>query len=117
MLPTKVAILVLNGLNNQFDSLSSARWHSTNTHLSSLGILGTKPDLPFFLVNDSVMAAVTSQDQRSYIRIESQRNKTAREIFAALYEVMMPLATLVDQWQLPSNWNRLPPHQSDGSLS
>ena len=33
------------------------------------------------------MAAVTSQDQRSYIKIECQRNKTAKEIFAALQEV------------------------------
>ena len=33
------------------------------------------------------MAAVTSQDQRSYINIECQRNKTAKEIFAALQEV------------------------------
>ena len=30
---------------------------------------------------------VTPQDQRSYIEIESQRNKTAKEIFAALQEV------------------------------
>ena len=30
---------------------------------------------------------VTSQDQRSYIKIECQRNKTAKEIFAALQEV------------------------------
>ena len=33
------------------------------------------------------MAAVTSQGQRSYIKIECQRNKTAKEIFAALQEV------------------------------
>ena len=34
----------------------------------------------------SVMAAVTSQDQCSDIRIECQRNKTAKEIFSALQE-------------------------------
>ena len=33
------------------------------------------------------MAAVTSQDQRSYIKIERHRNKTAKEIFATLQEV------------------------------
>ena len=33
------------------------------------------------------MATVTSQDQRSYIKIECQRNKTAKEIFATLQEV------------------------------
>ena len=30
-------------------------------------------------VSVSVMAAVTSQNQRSYIKIECQRNKTAKE--------------------------------------
>ena len=34
----------------------------------------------------SVMVAVTSQDQRSYIKIECQCNKTAKEIFSALQE-------------------------------
>ena len=33
------------------------------------------------------MAAVTSQDQRSYIKIECQCNKIAKEIFATLQEV------------------------------
>ena len=37
-------------------------------------------------VTVSVMAAVTSQDQRSYTKIECQRNKTAMEIFSALQE-------------------------------
>ena len=32
----------------------------------------------------TVMAAITSQDQRSYIKIECQRNKTAKEIFRYL---------------------------------
>ena len=32
------------------------------------------------------MAAITSQDQRSYIKIECQRNKPAKEIFNALQE-------------------------------
>ena len=32
------------------------------------------------------MAAVTSQAQRSYIKIECQRNKTAKEIFSTLQE-------------------------------
>ena len=34
----------------------------------------------------SIMAAVTSQDQRSYIKIECQHNKTAKEICSALQE-------------------------------
>ena len=33
------------------------------------------------------MAAVTSQDQRSSIKIERHHNKTAKEIFATLPEV------------------------------
>ena len=33
------------------------------------------------------MATITSQDQRSYIKIECQCNKTAKEILAALQEV------------------------------
>ena len=37
-------------------------------------------------VTVSVMAAATSQDQRSYIKIECQRNKTAKEIFSVLQE-------------------------------
>ena len=37
-------------------------------------------------VTVSVMAAVTSQDPRSYIKIECQRNETAKEIFSALQE-------------------------------
>ena len=37
-------------------------------------------------VTVSVMATVTSHDQRSYIKIECQRNKTAKEIFSALQE-------------------------------
>ena len=37
-------------------------------------------------VTVSVMAAITSQDQRSYIKIECQHNKTAKEIFSALQE-------------------------------
>ena len=40
-----------------------------------------------FKVNNSVMAVVTSQDQLSYIKIECQRNKTAKEIVAALQKV------------------------------
>ena len=35
-------------------------------------------------VTVSVMAAVTSQDPRSYIKFECQRNKTAKEIVSAL---------------------------------
>ena len=38
-----------------------------------------------FYVNNSVMAAVKSQDQHSYIKIECRRNKT--ETFAAQQEV------------------------------
>ena len=38
------------------------------------------------------MAVVTSRDQRSYIKIECQRNKTAKEIFATLQEVCSPSA-------------------------
>lgn len=38
-------------------------------------------------VTVSVMAAVTSQDQRSYIKIECLRNKTAKEIHNSLQEV------------------------------
>ena len=38
------------------------------------------------------MAAVMSQDQRSYIKIECRRNKTAKEIFAALQEVCVASA-------------------------
>ena len=34
----------------------------------------------------SVMVALTSQDQHSYIKIECQCNKTAKEIFSALQE-------------------------------
>ena len=37
-------------------------------------------------VSVRVMAAATSQDQRSYIKIECQRNKTAKEIFSVLQE-------------------------------
>ena len=37
-------------------------------------------------VTVSVMAADTSQNQRSYIKLECQRNKTAKEIFSALQE-------------------------------
>ena len=37
-------------------------------------------------VSVCVMAVVTSQDQRSYIQIECQHNKTAKEIFNALQE-------------------------------
>ena len=40
-----------------------------------------------FEVNNSVKAAVMSQDQHSYIKIECKRNKTAKEIFAAIQEV------------------------------
>ena len=37
-------------------------------------------------VTVSAMAAVTPQDQRSYIKIICQRNKTAKEISSALQE-------------------------------
>ena len=42
--------------------------------------------MTLYEVTVSVMAAVTSQDQRSYIKIECQHNKTAKEIFSALLE-------------------------------
>ena len=48
-------------------------------------------------VTVSVMAAVTSQDQRSYIKIECQRNKTAKEIFSALQEACGTYALLYSQ--------------------
>ena len=37
-------------------------------------------------VTVSVMAAVSSQDRRSYIKIKCQRNEIAKEIFSALQE-------------------------------
>ena len=37
-------------------------------------------------VTVSVMGAVTSHDQHSYIKIECQCNKTAKEIFSTLQE-------------------------------
>ena len=37
-------------------------------------------------VTVSAMAAVTSHKQRSYIKIECQHNKTAKERFSALQE-------------------------------
>ena len=33
------------------DTLSRARWHSTDTNISSFGILGTKPDYTFLRDN------------------------------------------------------------------
>ena len=53
----------------------------------------------------SVMVAVTSQDQRSYIKIECQCNKTAKEILSALQEACGIYALL---WKRPSaRWKNI----------
>ena len=48
-------------------------------------------------VTVSIMVAVTSQDQRSYIKIECHRDKTAKEIFSALQEASSTYALSYSQ--------------------
>ena len=42
--PRRLAWVETFDLGKRFVSLSPARWHSTNTHLSSFGIRDTEPD-------------------------------------------------------------------------